>query len=189
MKLIGSLVSPYVRRIRILLDELDADFEFKQIQVFSKEGIAELEKYTKTRRVPVLLDQGETIWDSHLITKYLYQKYHKPFPTLDEEKDIILINEANDSGIVLYQLNYFDLDSEGRNTYSKLQYKRVKVILKYFDEKLKQEPLKWGLIANYLYCMLDWFSFREVLPWESFENLTAFYNNLKDEEIIKQTAP
>lgn len=189
MKLIGSLASPYVRRIRILLHELETPFEFKQIQVFSKERIEELEKYTKTRRVPILLDQDQTLWDSHLIAKYLLDKYDRLFPTIDEEKEIVLINEANDSGIVIYQLKYFDLDSEGNNAYSKLHYDRVKGILHYFDEKLKEESLKWDLVANYLYCLLDWFSYREVFPWESFKHLNNFHKSLKDKKIIQQTAP
>ena len=189
MKLIGSTASPYVRRVRILLHELGIDYEFKTIQAFSKEGMDELATYTLTRRVPVLVDGTNVIWDSHLIAKYLFEKQNQKLPKLEEEKEINLINEANDSGIILYQLKYFSLDNGGENTFSKLNYNRLKGILTHFDKQLANEALGWGLVANYLYCMLDWFSFREVFPWESLSHLKKFYDVLNDKEVIQQTAP
>lgn len=189
MKLVGSNASPYVRRVRILLDELKADFTFVPVDIFSEQGQQEVFQYTKTRRVPVLIDGDKTVWDSHLIAKYLLEKYAAPLPRLEEEKEIILLNEANDSGIALYQVRFFDLDKEGKNIYSKIQYKRIKGILSYFDEKLANESLSWGLVANYLYCMLDWFSYRNVFPWEEYTHLKEFYDSLSSKEILQQTAP
>jgi glutathione S-transferase len=161
----------------------------KQFKLSPKKGWTNLQHILLTRRVPVLVDGTNVIWDSHLIAKYLFEKQNQKLPELEEEKEINLINEANDSGIILYQLKYFSLDNGGENTFSKLHYKRLKGILTHFDEKLANEALGWGLVASYLYCMLDWFSFREVFPWERFSHLKKFYDVLKDKEVIQQTAP
>lgn len=188
MELIGSIASPYVRRIRILLDELHIDYTFTQVQVFSKEGQDKILKHTKTKRVPILIDNDVTIWDSHLISKYILEKSNKKQLSLEDEKEIILINEANDSGIILFQLKYFELDKNLVNNFSKIQVKRIEEVLTYFNEKMKTLP-EWGLVTNFLYCMIDWFKFREVIDWSQFKNLVHFHNSLKEEVLIKKTTP
>lgn len=189
MKLIGSIASPYVRRLRILLEELGADYVFKQVQVFSKEGQEEIFSYTKTRRVPILVDGDKTLWDSLLITKYLLKKYNRTEIKLELEKDLILINEANDSAISLFQVRYFELDPQNENIFSKVQFKRIKGILSYFDEQFKTDDHMWGIKANFLYCLLDWLNYRQVLDWSEFENLVEFHKDLSSKDIIQQTAP
>lgn len=170
MQLIGSERSPYVRRIRILLDELKISYKFIKIDIFSKEGQLELAKYTNTARVPVLEDNGELIWDSLLISKYIYKKVNLEFSF--DEKDLVLINEANDSAVSLFQFKHFNLDSDWENPMSKMHFSRIKKICKYFEKK----DLKWDLEGNWLFCFLDWIEFREVYFWkEKYPNLLKFY--------------
>lgn len=157
MKLIGSLKSPYVRRIRMIL-EGKINYDFEPVDVFSPEGQQTIMKYSPTRRVPILIDGDTIVWDSLLITKYLDNKL-----SLEQEKDLILINEANDSAINLFQLRFFDIDPAMTSTFSKLQRDRINSILDRFESN---EP-KDQLTKIWLFCLLDWLNFREVMSWET----------------------
>lgn len=70
MQLYGSLTSPYVRKIRILLAEKKIDCEFK---IATPLDDAELiKKYNPLGKVPFLVrDDGEILIDSPLIFEYL----------------------------------------------------------------------------------------------------------------------
>lgn len=156
MKLIGSLRSPYVRRIRMLL-EGKQEYEFETVDVFSQEGQDTILKYSPTRRVPILIDRDQVIWDSLLITKYLKQDL-----SLEQEKELILINEANDSAINLFQLKFFEIDPAYGTKFSELQINRINSVLDHFENTNPSDELT----RTWLFCLLDWLSFREVLDWK-----------------------
>ncbi|MAZ47563.1 MAG: hypothetical protein CME65_03305 [Halobacteriovoraceae bacterium] len=181
MKLYGSLASPYVRRIRIQLE--DRKYDFEPINVFSDEGQKELLKYAPTMRVPLLVDRDNVIWDSLLIAQYIAGN---PF-SLDLQKELVLINEMSDSGIQLYQLRKFNLDSNDKGEFSQNNLRRISSILEYFEQRNLE---KWDILSQWLYCTLDWFSFREVYSWkEHSPKLVKFMQDHKDRPYISQTSP
>lgn len=184
MQLVGSLRSPYVRRIRLLLDDLEQDYIFTEVNIFTKEGQIELAKYTSTQRVPILIDNKETVWDSLLITKYLFNKFDKNFKA--DEKKLILINEGNDSAVTLFQLKNFNLDNDWSNPLSKSHFSRIKKVCTYFNA----EELSWNLEGQWLFCFLDWIQFREIYDWkDQFSNLHDFYKRCLVEESVLKTKP
>ena len=181
MKLIGSMASPYVRRVRILLE--GQDYDFQQINVFSDEGQKELSKHGPIRRVPILIHQNRAICDSNLICEYLDKKNDY---SLVEKQDLIYINELADSGILIFQFQKFDLDVDLKNDLTKNHLKRIEDILKYFDK----DNLEWNTVGKWLYCVLDWFSYRNIFPWESrYKHLYHFIQKYKETPIVKSTDP
>jgi len=70
MKLIGSLTSPYVRKVRIVLAEKKIDYEFELDSPWSADSkIAEVNPLGK---VPVLiLDDSTVLFDSRVIVEYI----------------------------------------------------------------------------------------------------------------------
>ncbi len=70
MKLIGSLTSPFVRKVRIVLAEKKIDYEFVIDSPWSPEsGVANLNPLGK---IPVLaLDDDTSLFDSRVISEYL----------------------------------------------------------------------------------------------------------------------
>lgn len=70
MKLIGSLTSPYVRKVRIVLAEKKLDYTFELENVWAPDTrIAESNPLGK---VPCLvMDAGEAIFDSRVIVEYV----------------------------------------------------------------------------------------------------------------------
>jgi len=70
MKLIGSKTSPYVRKVRVILAERSIAHEFVDDNVWSPE--TKVTAFNPLTKVPALvLDDGETLYDSRVIAEYL----------------------------------------------------------------------------------------------------------------------
>jgi glutathione S-transferase len=69
MKLIGSLTSPYVRKVRIVMAEKRLDYQFEQEDVWSNDRILQSNPLGK---VPCLvMEGGEAVFDSRVIVEYV----------------------------------------------------------------------------------------------------------------------
>jgi len=69
MKLIGSLLSPYVRKVRIVMAEKRLDYQLEQEDVWTRDHILQSNPLGK---VPVLvMEGGEAVFDSRVIVEYV----------------------------------------------------------------------------------------------------------------------
>ena len=69
MKLIGSVSSPYVRKVRIVMAEKKLDYRFSQEDVWGSDAILASNPLGK---VPCLvMEGGEAVFDSRVIVEYL----------------------------------------------------------------------------------------------------------------------
>ena len=69
MKLIGSLSSPYVRKVRVVMAEKKLDYQFETEDVWASDAILESNPLGK---VPCLvMEGGEAVFDSRVIVEYL----------------------------------------------------------------------------------------------------------------------
>ena len=69
MKLIGSLTSPYVRKVRIVMAEKRLDYQFVLEDVWGEDAIS---KSNPLGKVPCLvLEGGEAVFDSRVIVEYM----------------------------------------------------------------------------------------------------------------------
>ena len=70
MKLIGSLTSPYVRKVRVVLAEKRIDYEMQVDLPWNEDS--KVPEYNPLGKVPVLLmDEGTSLFDSRVIVEYL----------------------------------------------------------------------------------------------------------------------
>lgn len=70
MKLLGSLTSPYVRKVRVVLAEKKIDYDFQVVVPSEPDG--PVRRHNPLARVPVLvLDDDSAIFDSPVIVEYL----------------------------------------------------------------------------------------------------------------------
>ncbi|HMJ49204.1 MAG TPA: glutathione S-transferase [Burkholderiales bacterium] len=70
MKLIGSLTSPFVRKVRVVLAEKRIDYEMQVDVPWSED--TKVPEYNPLGKVPVLLmDEGTSLFDSRVIAEYL----------------------------------------------------------------------------------------------------------------------
>ena len=100
MKLIGSLTSPFVRKVRIVLAEKKIDYEFVIDSPGSPEsGVANLNPLGK---IPVLaLDDDTSLFDSRVISEYLdnVAPNNKLMPSTNRERTEVKRWEALADGI------------------------------------------------------------------------------------------
>ncbi|MBI5908730.1 MAG: glutathione S-transferase family protein [Betaproteobacteria bacterium] len=76
VKIIGSYLSPYVRKVLVALHLKGLDYEIDPIiPFFGDERFAAL---SPLRRIPVLVDGALTLSDSSVICQYLEERYPQP---------------------------------------------------------------------------------------------------------------
>ena len=76
MKVIGSFVSPYVRKVLACLEIKGLDYRVDPITPFF--GGDEFERLSPLRRIPVLIDGDAALCDSSVICAYLEEAYPDP---------------------------------------------------------------------------------------------------------------
>lgn len=70
MKLIGSLTSPFVRKVRIVAAEKHIDYDFKVDVPW--DATTQVPRFNPLGKVPVwVLEDGRTLFDSRVIVEYL----------------------------------------------------------------------------------------------------------------------
>lgn len=73
---IGSYLSPYVRKVLVLLEMKGVDYRIDSVVPFY--GNAEFERLSPLRQVPVLVDGELVLNDSSVICQYLEELYPQP---------------------------------------------------------------------------------------------------------------
>ena len=86
MKIIGSYVSPYVRKVLACMNLKGLAYEVDPITPFF--GNDEFERLSPLRRIPVLIDGDFSISDSTIICEYLDEAYpgHRLYPADPKER-------------------------------------------------------------------------------------------------------
>jgi glutathione S-transferase len=82
MKIIGSYVSPYVRKVLVCLELKGIDYEVDPITPFF--GNDEFRRLSPLCRIPVIIDSDLVLTDSTVIAEYLDEAHPRP-PLLPEE--------------------------------------------------------------------------------------------------------
>ncbi|OUR94166.1 hypothetical protein A9Q84_17850 [Halobacteriovorax marinus] len=184
MKLIGSTTSPYVRKVRLLLS--NTEYEFEELKALTPEGAKLLGSYGPIKRIPILKVDQLTIFDSTLICEYLLEKRGIQL-SIEEKLNLKLIDELCDSSIMLFQQKIWKIDHQWENTFSKRLYERAFGVLKTLEELQSRRKLT-ELQEDWLYCVLDWLSFRSVYDWqEAHPALKEFYESSREIEKYQST--
>ena len=76
MKIIGSYVSPYVRKVLVCMELKGLDYEVDPITPFF--GNDEFRRLSPLCRIPVLIDGDLVLTDSTVIAEYLDEQYPEP---------------------------------------------------------------------------------------------------------------
>ena len=82
IKIIGSFVSPYVRKVLVCMELKGLDYEVDPITPFF--GNDEFRRLSPLCRIPVLIDGGLVLTDSTVIAEYLDEQFPEP-PLLPKE--------------------------------------------------------------------------------------------------------
>jgi glutathione S-transferase len=101
MKLIGSLTSPYVRKVRVVLAEKKLEFQLVEEDVWAKDS--SITTANPLGKVPCLImEGGEAMFDSRVITEYLdtMSPVGKLIPTSGRERAEVKTWEALADGLL-----------------------------------------------------------------------------------------
>ena len=101
MKLIGSLTSPYVCKVRIVLAEKKLDYHFVTEEVWSAD--TRIHESNPLGKVPCLIMEGhEAVFDSRVIVEYLdtLSPVGKLIPTAGRERAEVKTWEALADGVM-----------------------------------------------------------------------------------------
>ncbi|MEO5733453.1 MAG: glutathione S-transferase N-terminal domain-containing protein [Rubrivivax sp.] len=202
MKLIGSLTSPYVRKVRVVMAEKKLDFQFVLEDVWANDAML---KNNPLGKVPCLvMEGGEAVFDSRVIVEYLdtLSPVGKLIPPPGRERTEIRTWEALADGVldasILARLEatWAGRSAEQRSqAWIDRQMSRVAAALRAMSQGLADKPFCAG---NYFTladvatgCALGYLDFRfPELDWRgNHANLLRLSDKLMARQSFVDTAP
>jgi glutathione S-transferase len=202
MKLIGSLTSPYVRKVRIVLAEKKLEAPLLLEDVWGSDAIL---KSNPLGKVPCLvLDGGEAVFDSRVIVEYLdtLSPVGKLIPPSGRERTEVRAWEALADGVldasVLARMEAHwtgRTDAQRSQAWIDRQMSRVQAAIKAMAMGLGDKPFCVGnhltLADIALGCALGYLDFRyPAVDWRSENpNLVKLYDKLAARPSFIDTKP
>jgi glutathione S-transferase len=202
MKLLGSLTSPYVRKVRIVMAEKKLDFQLELEDVWGRDDIL---KSNPLGKVPCLvMEGGEAVFDSRVIVEYLdtLSPVGKLIPPTGRERIEVRTWEALADGLldasILARLEatWGGRTAEQRSqVWIDRQMSRVTASLKSMSQGLGDKPWCHGnaftLADVSVGCALGYLDFRFAhIAWRGdYPNLHKLYDKLAARQSFIDTAP
>ena len=188
MKLYGSTTSPFVRRLRMWL--ANVEHEFINLQIFAGKDRETLAERNPTLKIPMIEDQDVVIFDSRVIYRYLTDKFDYPKPSWEQENQLTLIDAANDSLVQMLLLERSEIDTNGDKMYFKLQRERVDATLQHLNDLVEQGHFKdWHYPSICLYSLIDWIEFRTLHDLSGMDALLEFHQDNNQRIEVTATDP
>lgn len=170
MKLYGTTTSPFVRRVRVVANEVGEPVD--RVDTVPEAGQAALREVSPIRRVPVAVIEGKTIYDSRVIIDLLTttRGWRDLSPPRDRWRDQNILNAidtALDGVIQLFYLRRDGIAIDG-TPYAQRQLERTETIFAWLGTQLatggKTFEAGLGIAEISLVCALDWMDFRDAYP-------------------------
>ncbi|MDE1989035.1 MAG: glutathione S-transferase N-terminal domain-containing protein [Betaproteobacteria bacterium] len=200
MKLLGSVTSPFARKVRVVLLEKHIDFEF--VSDCMAGSPPPIEQYNPLGKIPALvLDDGVCLFDSQVITEYLdaINPVGHLIPEPTRERALVKRWEALADGIldagVAIVLELRRPENERSPAWLEKQRGKMERGLALMSRELGQRPWCTADAMNLsdiaTGCMLLWLDFRfPDLDWRKrYPNLDALANKLAQRKSFKETPP
>ena len=184
--LYGSKTSPFVRRIRVLLEE--TPYELKEMNIYEGQDSVDLNKLNPVNQIPVLVDGANTIWDSRQIFNYLNSLHRFQNMDWQDENLLTAIDGAMNAGVALFLMKRSGININEPFMYVQRQKERIDSVIDYLKPFMSGPGLEnWDFHSISLYCFLDWASIRGIITLESRPDCLAFLNHHKNKKILTLT--
>jgi glutathione S-transferase len=201
MKLIGSLTSPYVRKVRIVMAEKKLDYELAVENVWASD--TSILQSNPLGKVPCLImEDGGAMFDSRVIVEYLdtLTPVGKLIPPNGRERAEVKCWEALADGVldaaVLVRLEKTLRPAEQQSKdWVARQMMKVEAGLKAMSTGLADTPFCAGIhytLADVAVgCALGWLAFRfPDIKWrDDHQNLSKLFDKLSERSSFKDTVP
>ncbi|MEM0911638.1 MAG: glutathione S-transferase N-terminal domain-containing protein [Pseudomonadota bacterium] len=189
LKLYGSIVSPFVRRVRLLLH--GHEHEFVLTDIYDDAIRQEVMKQNPSMKIPMLVDNETVVFDSGVIYRYLREIMHWSPLSWEQENLVTTINAANDSLVTILMSSRSGLDiTDKTSLLFKLQYERLDIGFKALDDAVSDGKFSgWDYPEICLYCLLDWMVFRELYDIHQHTHLKRFWQQHQSDPAAIDTDP
>ncbi|QYF95524.1 glutathione S-transferase N-terminal domain-containing protein [Massilia sp. PAMC28688] len=201
MKLIGSLASPYVRKVRVVLAEKKLDYGYELENVW--DAGTQIHLANPLGKVPCLLmEDGSSMYDSRVIVEYLdtLTPVCKLLPANARDRAAIKGWEALADGVldaaVLVRLEKTLRPQEQQSAaWIERQMGKVHAGLAVMSAELRDSPFCKGnhytLADVAVGCALGWLAFRfPDITWrDDYPNLARLHDKLSERASFKDTLP
>jgi glutathione S-transferase len=201
MKLIGSLASPYVRKVRIVMAEKKIDHELVVENVWSPD--TSISMSNPLGKVPCLImEDGGAMFDSRVIVEYLdtLTPVGKLIPTQSRERAGVKCWEALadgvlDAGILIRLEKTLRPAEQQSDQWMERQLGKVNAGLKAMSTGFVDTTYCAGnqftLADVAVGCTLGWLSFRfpEIAWREDYPNLVKLFDKLSERASFRDTVP
>ena len=186
-QLYGSQTSPFVRRIRILLENIQ--YEFKELEIFERDAQL-LNKINPINQVPVLVDDGKVIWDSRQIFAYLNSFHRFQNMDWDDENSLTAIDSAMSSAVALLLMRRSGINIDEPLMYVQRQKERIESVLDHLAPFIREKVATqaWDFHTISLYAFFDWGTFRNLIDLSKRKECLELLALHADRSIIKETA-
>jgi glutathione S-transferase len=202
MKLIGSLTSPYVRKVRVVLAEKKLDYQFVLEDVWNSDTILASNPLGK---VPCLVMEGaEAVFDSRVIVEYVdtLSPVGRLIPSSGRERVEVRTWEALADGLLdasiaarLERTWAGRTEAQRCDAWIARQQVRIAAAIKAISQGLGERPFCVGthlsLADIAVGCALSYLDFRfPENPWRTdFPNLARLVDKLALRQSFIDTAP
>ncbi|MDD0851855.1 glutathione S-transferase family protein [Halobacteriovorax sp. GB3] len=188
MKIYGSTTSPYVRRLRLLLE--GQSYQFHKVNLMDEKDRKLLADLGPIKKVPILEDGETVLYESRVIFNYLQQKLAITKNESEKENTLSIIDALSDSLVIILQLKWSDVPFDESKLIFKLQKERIIQSLEVLEEMVSLGKFSaWDYQAMCLYCLIDWILFREVWNLTEYESLQKFHATHREKEVCQMTDP
>jgi len=201
MKLIGSLASPYVRKVRVVLAEKKLDYQFELEDVWAADTT--IDKLNPLGKVPSLvMEDGDVMIDSRVMVEYLdtLTPVCKLLPPNGRDRADVKCWEALADGIldaaIIVRLERIHRPPEQQSeAWMARQMRKVQLGLASLSDKLGESPycagIHYSLADVAVGCTLGWLSFRfpEITWRDDHPNLARLLDKLSERQSFKDTVP
>ena len=201
MKLIGSVASPYVRKVRVVLAEKKLDYDFELDNVWSADTAIHLSN--PLGKVPCLImEDGSAMYDSRVIAEYLdtLTPVCKLLPPNGRDRADVKVWEALSDGVadaaMLARLEKTLRPAEQQSAaWLERQMSKVHAGLAVMSANLGESPFCKGnhytLADVAVGCTLGWLLFRfPEIDWRGdYANLARLFDKLSERASFKDSVP
>ncbi|HWJ94612.1 MAG TPA: glutathione S-transferase N-terminal domain-containing protein [Telluria sp.] len=201
MKLIGSVTSPYVRKVRVVMAEKKLDYTFELENVWAADTT--IQRSNPLGKVPCLvMEDGRSMYDSRVIVEYLdtLTPVCKLLPPNGRDRANVKVWEALADGVldaaVSVRLEKTLRPQEQQSPqWMERQMHKVQAGLHVMSHDLGDQPFCMGnhytLADVAVGCALGWLSFRfPEIGWRNdYPNLARLFDKLSERQSFKDTVP
>lgn len=191
--LLTSDRSPFGRICRMLMLHYKIPFELRAVNFLEdRNAAAILAEETPINKVPVLIVDGQKLFDSRVIVNYLTRQHSLPELPFNEENIVSAIYSVLDTSVAFFLLRHDGFPAETPGNFFRRNRERIPANLHYLEPwAVKLDPGRerdWNYASMSLYSCVDWVERRaQTANFADYPALAEFKRKFANHPGVKET--